>query len=443
MRIIIIGGGVAGSEVAWQLRRLNKEVEIIILEKSEFLQYSPCALPYVIGDKIKKIDEIFLFDRSFYNDNKIILNSKARVKKINKAKKEVFFEKDKKTETLKYDYLVIATGATIKQPDIPGLKDCDYSTLKTITDAEKIKGSIKPNEKAVILGAGYIGVELAEALHLNNLEVFLLEAQGHLLPSTFDHELALQIQSFMEKSGINIITNAQIKNIASQKIDLNNKIIEYDHLFACCGFQPNINLALATDLKCGKGIIIDSQGRTSDENIYACGDCVESVNLIDNHAILNQLATTAVFQARVVAENILGNQRENRKVINASISRFYKIIFGSCGVTEKYCQLNNVKTVSVVYTGKSRAEYYPGSQDIFVKIITQLNGRIIGCQIAGFEEIAGRLNMISLAIGKGITLKEFIETETCYNPSVTPVFDPLITAAEVCLKKVDFQNDLS
>jgi NADH oxidase (H2O2-forming) len=440
MKVVIIGGGTAGSEIAWRLRQQNKEVEITILEKSEYTQYSPCALPYVISGEIENFEDIFLFDRHHYRDNAIELKNGCEVQDIDTQKQQIKYRKNGKTETISYDRLILATGCKFSPPNIPGLDQCSYLTLATVDDAKTIKNKTNSGDKALIIGAGYIGMELTGALYKKSLEVTVLEAENRILPANFDERFASKIREPIEDKGIKIITEANIENIAPQQAKLNKGTIEYDHLFICCGLVPDTSLASQAGLECDQGIVVDEQGRTSDENIYACGDAAESINLVDDTKISTQLATTAVRQARVIAENILGGNKKCDKVLNTNISEFDGLIFGSTGVTENYCKQNDIETVSATYKGETKAEYHPDSKNIWVRMVADLNGRIIGCQIAGYEEVAGRLNMSALAIGQGLHLDELLSSETCYNPAIAPIFDPLLMAAEICEKKRKLVN---
>lgn len=440
MKVVIIGGGTAGSEVAWRLRQQNKEVKITILEKSEYTQYSPCALPYVISGDIDNPEDIFLFDRNSYNDNDIELKTGCRVEDIDTKEQQIKYQKDDKAETVSYDRLVITTGCKFTAPEIPGLDQCSYLTLATVDDAKTIKNKANPKDKALVIGAGYIGMELAGALHKRGLEVTVLEAENRILPANFDGKFSSNIRGPIENKGVKIVTEAEIKKLTPQQAELSGETIEYDHLFICCRLVPDTSLASQAGLECNQGIIVDERNKTSDKNIYACGDAVESVNLIDGTKTLSQLATTAVRQARVVAENILGGDKKQTKVLNTNISEFDGLIFGSAGVTEDYCKQNNIEIVSTTYKGGTKAECYPDSKDIWVKMIADLNGRIIGCQIAGYEEVAGRLNMAALAIKQRSTLESFLSGETCYNPAIAPIFDPLLVATETCEKKRDLIN---
>jgi len=442
MRIVIIGGGTAGSETAWRLRKINKDIEIIIIEKGKYPQYSPCSLPYFISNKIKKADDILLFKTDLYNYNKINLKLNSIVIDINKEKKEVKYLNNDKINKLNYDYLVLATGLSPQMPKGLNLSACNYHTLKTLDDAKNIKKSIKKNDKALIIGAGYIGVELAESLNSLGLKVTIIENQKRIMTNTFDEKITKIVSEEMKKAGVNIITEAKINKITNNKAQVNKETIAFDHLFLTCGLKANLELAKKTKIKYKDNIIIDKYGRTSNSTIFALGDNVSSINDIDQKETFSQLATTAVNQAKVVAYNLLNkNKKEIPRVLNTSVSSFNQLIFARTGLTKEYCKNNKIEIVSAFYRGKDRAEYYPEVKDFFVFLIANLKGEIIGAQIAGYSEVVGRLNMLALAIQNRITLKQFVKTETAYNPAVSPIFDPIIVTAEICLKKLEAKNN--
>ena len=435
MKVVIVGGGTAGTETAVQLRKLDSNAEIIILEKTQHFQYSPCALPYVIGGEIATFNDIEITNNEFYNQRNLRLEQGCTVSSIDKQQKKVFYEKDGSKQEMNYDKLVISTGSTPFVPPIKGLESVKYSTFKSLDDAKKLKQIIGAGKKAVIVGGGYIGIELACALKKNNMDVTIVEIK-RLVCNALDLEMSDMVQAHLERMGIKIITGISIDKIEANTIYTKEEL-RYDTLIISCGVHANIDLAQKAGLACDTGILVNEYLETSDPSIYACGDCVQSKYHIHNIPIMSQLGTTAVRQARFIAMNISGKKEAFPGVLNTSISKVGDLIFGSAGVTEEFAKQKNIKTVNALYKGSSKSEYYPGGKDFIVKLISDDKATIIGCQIIGYEDVAGRLNMISLAIQKNMTLHDLVKTETCYNPCVAPIFDPVIVAAEICFKKFE------
>ncbi len=434
MRIVIIGGGSAGTTCAFELRKLNKEVEITLIEKSGNLEYSPCALPYVLSGEINSFDTIFIFKKKDYDNNHINLLLNSEVEKIDvKGKKVILSNK----EELGFDKLVIATGGSVFVPRIKGLESSKYKTFKTIEDAKEISKKVTPKSNSVIIGAGMIGVELAVSLAQRGNKVSLLEAKENILPNIFDSDMSEKLKEYLGKSNIKIFERGKIKEISNKKIILEEKEIESDNLFLCTGIKANTSLAEKAGLDIDKGIIVNESLETSNRNIYACGDCVESFEFNTNKKIFSQLGTTAVRQAKVIARNILGEKEKFSLVLNNTISKIGKKYVGAIGITQNRAKELGIKTVSAKYTGDVRAEYYSNKEKITIKIICNMKGDIIGGQIIGDSEVVGRLDLLALAIQKRVKLNEISKLETCYNPASAPIFDPLIIVADICLKKLN------
>jgi NADH oxidase (H2O2-forming) len=437
MKVIIIGASSAGTTCALQLRKIDKELEITIIEKTNHLEYSPCSLPYILSEEIENRDDIFLFSKEDYEQKNIKLMLGTEVKSIDKENKTV---ETSKNEKINYDKLVIATGSYAFVPPIKGINDVEYFTFKTIDDFEKIKPKIEKGKKAAIIGGGLIGVEIADSLKDKEMGVTLIEAKDCILAGLFDSDMAENITEKMQKKDIRVITSAKISEIKKQKISLEQEDIDYDILIACTGVRANTKLAKNSGLETGFGIKVDKQMKTSDDNIYACGDCVESISMITKKEMPSQLGTTAVRQAKVVAKNIAGIKEEFPFVLNTTISKFANNYFGCAGINKERAEKNNIKTISASFTGLSKAEYYPRGKELTVKIISDMKGKIIGAQLLGEEGIAGRVDALSFAMQKEMTLKELSEGETCYNPASAPIYDPMTLAAEICLRKLESLN---
>ncbi len=435
-KIIIIGGGAAGTTCAFELKKLDKEAEITIIERTGNLEYSPCALPYVLAGEINSFDDIFIFKKSDYDNNNINLLLNTAVTGIDKKKKKVNYKGEKGEGELTYDKLVLATGSIAKLPSIPGLEKSDPLVLKTIADAERISENIKSGDHSVVVGAGLVGLELAIALNKQKEKVTVLEAQDRPLPGILDKDMSDQVKQYLTETGVVLLLNTNIEQIEKEKAQLKEDSVSFDKLCVCAGMEANTSLAEQTGLDCEEAIKVNDQLQTSDNNIYACGDCVYSTELNTNKKILSQLGTIAVRQGKTVARNILGQKEQAPAVVNNTITKMGELFVGSVGLTLEKARQEGWEAMAAKYSGEVRSEYYPPSSRITVKLISDKNGKLLGGQIIGREEVAGRMNMLSLAIGQGMTLDDLISTETCYNPASAPINEPVSVAAEIGKKKI-------
>lgn len=448
MKIVIIGGGTGGATLAFQIRKINKDCDIEIIESSDNLQYSPCALPYAVSGEIPSFEDLFIFTKEQYAQNNIIFKKNSKAIKIFPTKKQVEILSNSNKELISFDALVLATGASPIIPPIPGLTKENSLVLKTIDDAKRIKeivtlretsdSSQKIQKNITIIGAGLIGVELATSLSDLGQKVTLID-QKHILSSNLDKDMGSIVKDYFIENGIKVYENSKIEKIDNSKICLDNdlaKEVNFEELIVCAGVRPNLELAIASKIKTDKGIIVNPFMETSKKGIYAIGDCVESKEFYTNETVLSLIATSAVRQSKVVARNIFGAKEKFPKVLNTTISRAKDLIFGSTGLSSDRASSLGIKTVSAKYSGETKSEYVPQRKPITIKIIADLKGTIVGAQIIGFEEIAGRLDLLALAISKKMDLSDLEEVEFCYNPMTAPIFEPISIAAHLCKKRL-------
>ncbi|MDZ7798709.1 MAG: FAD-dependent oxidoreductase [Patescibacteria group bacterium] len=437
-KIVIIGGGAAGTTCAFELRKLDKEAEITIVEKTGNLEYSPCALPYVLAGEINSFDDIFIFQASDYKNNNINILLDTEVTAINKKAKKISYVSDSKKGELTYDKLVLATGSVSKFPSISGLDKAKPFALKNLSDAKNISKNIKSKSKSVIVGAGLVGLELAVALKNQGEKVSVVERQNRPLPAILDKDMSGQLEQYLTDLGVELFFNTNITKVEEGKLYFQEDYLSFDKLFVCIGIEANTALAHQAELKCEEAIEVNDSLRTSDDNIYACGDCVFSIELNTNKKVLSQLGTIAVRQGKVVAHNILGQKEKAPLVVNNTITKIGELFVGSVGLSLEKARQENIEVVTAKYSGEVRSEYYPPSSLITVKLISDKKGKLLGGQILGREEVVGRINLLSLAIGKGMTLDDLISNETCYNPASAPINEPISIVAEIVKKKIKF-----
>jgi len=436
MKVVVIGGGAAGVTAAAEIRKHSQQAEITIIEKSQHYPYSPCSLPYVISGEIESFDKITTFNSKFFSNNKINFQINSKVSEINPEAKTVTYTNENQTQTIDYDYLVLATGGKSITPSIKGIDQAKHFSLKTIDDAKKIiqRAAELEEGNALIIGGGMVGVELANALNKKNIKTTIIEATDYLLAQVLDPRMSRIVEGHLLQLGIKVYKSTKIEEITSDEVISNNQQLKYNMLVVVCGIAPNTKLAKSIGLETNKGISVSKQMQTSNPHIFACGDCVK----ISNCA---HLATNTILQAKIAAQNITGEKPEFPAVLNTMVTKAGAYIIASTGATETALTKQGTNTVSATYSGETRAEYYPQKEKIFVKLISDHNAVLLGAQIIGGEDIVGRINWLALAIQKKMTVQELCAAETAYNPATSSLFDPVIVAAQMLQTKISRRND--
>jgi NADH oxidase (H2O2-forming) len=398
-------------------------------------------LPYVLSGEVKDFKSIFLNDRKFYEDNKITFVNNTEVIEIDKNKKEVIYIQEGYGEKkLGYDKLVICVGSKVAVPKIKGLEKVEYLTFKSIDNAKELENKIQKNKKAVVIGGGAIGIEVAYALSKRGLKVTIIEAKNKLASVSLDSDMSNILEDYLKEQGIKIIENCYVDKIEDNKIIIGKKEIEFDLLIVATGFMVNLELAKKARIKFNKGILVDDYMQTSDKDIYACGDCVETKYFLTNENVISQLGTTALRQVKVVARNLVGEKTKFIPVLNNHISKVGDLHYGSTGANKEFAKKLSWKVITGIYTTKTKPEYYRKGKEITIKLVCGFDGRILGAQMVGYENFADKLNLITSCIKKGLNLDDLIYGEFCYNPCTSNPINELSIVAEICKKKLELNN---
>lgn len=443
-RIVIIGAHAAGCDAAAAARLTDREAEIIMLTTERYAGYSRCGLPFIIGGHIKSFQDLIVFPPSYFKMNKIDLRLETNVTNIDVNAKTVEVQyKNGHTENLQYDSLIIAAGARPALPPIKGREKQGVYLLRTIDDGERIEQTVKNSKTAVVIGAGLIGLELGVAFAERGLKTTVVELLPQILPAMLDKDVADFVQRELERKGLRIITGRSVEEILGNDkvtgVAIAGEQIQADIVVVATGVRGNVELAQKAGLELGetKLIKVNMRMETSVKDVYACGDCVESINLITKRPVVCQLGTTAVRQARVAGTNAAGGYAIFQGVLGAAVTRLFDFEVGAVGLTEAFARRVGIETISMTLSGKTKAQYYPGALPIRVKLIVEKETeKIIGAQIVGGEDVAQRVNALSFAILKEMTIKELAKAETCYAPPVSETWDPMILTAQALLRKL-------
>ena len=425
MRVVIIGGGAAGASCATRLRRLNEEVEIIILERTNEVSIANCGLPYYISDVIPNRDSILVSTpqkfKSWFNID-VYLNTE--VIEINKKEKFVLTNFNEK---INYDYLVLASGASPVVPDFTGFSKDKTFVVRTLSDADKIKGYIKNNsiKKVAVVGGGFIGIEIVENLIELELDTTLIELSNQIL-APVDFEIAKIAQDEMTKKGVNLILADGVQKFSENQIILNsNKVIDYDLCILALGVKPEVDLALKAGLETNRGIIVDEYLKTSDEFIYAAGDNIEAKDFVSGQNTLLPLAGPANRQGRIVADNICGFNSTYKNTQGTSVVKIFDLTVASSGNNEKQLKQKKIPYWKTYVYSRSHAGYYPNSDMILYKLLFSNNGKILGIQGIGESGVEKRVDVIATIMRNNGTVQDMIDAELCYAPPYSSAKDPV------------------
>lgn len=420
------------------MRKLDRKAEITVIGKEETMQYSPCALPHVISGVIEKPEDVIVFPNEFYEKQRIKLLLNTEAKKIDRERKVVVTDKGE----IPYDKLVIATGSKAFVPPIKGVENEGVFTLKSLEDVRKIKEFIKKRnpKNAVVIGAGLIGLEGAEAFAKLGMKVTVVELLEHLLPTMLDKDIAKIVEENMRKYGVDFKFGVGVDEIIGdpvEKVKVGEEEIDADIVLVATGVRANVELAKEAGLEVNRGIVVNEYLQTSDPDIYAIGDCAEVIDAVTGKRTLSQLGTSAVRMAKVAAENIAGRNVKFRPVFNTAITEIFDLEIGAFGITEERAKKEEIEVVVGKFRGSTKPEYYPGGKPIVVKLIFRKEDRrLIGAQIVGGERVWGRIMTLSALAQKGATVEDVVYLETAYAPPISPTIDPITIAAEMAMRKL-------
>lgn len=430
MRVVIIGGVAGGMSAATRMRRLDADAEIVVLEKSGHVSYANCGLPYFVGGVIEEEDALLLqTPASLHARFKLDVRVATEVTSIDPAAKTVTVKDWQKSEeyVLSYDKLILSPGASPVVPPIPGIERA--LTLRTVEDVEKIANRVNAKPKsAVVIGGGFIGVEIAENLVHKGVPTTVVEAAPQVL-APLDPEMATLVAKEMRKHGITLHLGVSAKDVTATTVVLSDEtVLDAELVIMAIGVRPDISLAKAAGLTIGArgGIEVDDFNRTSNHDIYAVGDAAEKTDAIDGSATLVPLANLANRHGRVVADHIAGRATRPIKTIGTAIVKVFDLMIAATGWSEKRLAAAG-REVMVIHTHpNNHAGYYPDAKQIALKLIFDpKTGEILGGQGVGVDGVDKRIDVIATAIRGGITAPELADLELAYAPPFGSAKDPV------------------
>lgn len=443
-KYVIVGGVAGGASTAARLRRLDEHAEIIIFERGEYISYANCGLPYYIGGKISERENLFVQTPESFNQRfRIDVRTMTEVVKINREKKSVEvkeLETDRVYEET-YDKLVLSPGAYPVRPNLPGIHEKGIFTLRNVPDTDKIKTYMDENKpkRAVIVGAGFIGLEMAENLHRRGIFVTIVEMEEQVM-TPLDYEMAAEVHQHLKIKHVEFYLKDAVAGFEKQDDHLvvklsSGRALESDLVILSIGVRPESQLADEAGLTIGEngGIIVNDYLQTSDPDIYAIGDAVESENPIINKKMLTYLAGPANKQGRIAADNIVhGYKRKYTGTIGTAIAKVFDLTVASTGVSEKTLKRLHIPYISSVTHSPCHAGYYPDANPLSLKIVfSPADGKLFGAQIVGYCGVDKRIDMVASVLKSGGTVYDLQDIEHAYAPPFSSAKDPVNMAGFV------------
>jgi NADPH-dependent 2,4-dienoyl-CoA reductase/sulfur reductase-like enzyme len=453
-RFVIIGGDAAGMSAASKARRENPGLEIIVLEKGNWASYGACGLPYYIKGDIKNIQDLVAISPEIFREKRgIDLRLNQEAIRILPEDKELVVHTRAGDYNLGYDKLLISTGARAIKPKIPGIDANGIFTLRDMDSGKNIKEYLQKNlpESVLIVGGGYIGIEMAEAFHANGLKVYIVELLPHILNS-FGTEITAVVENHLKNYAqlrlgkyVNTIIETDMGELSVQIKDKKatnyEENISTDMVLLATGITPEITIAEEAGITIGEtgAIAVDEYGRTNIPGIYAAGDCAEAKHVVTGQPVYIPLALTANRNGRAIGSTIGGSATCLASITGTAVVKVFQLEVATTGIIDiELAEKNGFNPVKVAVDSHSRAGYCPKAKPIKISIIADKKSkRLLGASMAGEEGVVKRIDIIATALSGQFTVEQLENLDLAYAPPFSPVWDPVLTAAKVLNSKLD------
>ena len=445
---VIIGGVAGGASTAARLRRLDEKARIIMIERGGFVSFANCGIPYYLGRVIPKREHLLIrTPQSFWIRDRIEVLINTTVTQINRQSKTITIQKqdnstdsftndstNNSTDNINYDKLVLAQGAEPFVPPITGADKKHVYTVRNIEDTDKIDQKISNAKSAVVIGGGFIGVEMAENLKLRGLQVSILEKAPRLL-LPFEAEIASHCQDALSKADIKVHTNVDITSIEDTQVTTQKHgDFPADLIIMATSTRPENSLAKIAGLQLGLsgGIQVNEYLQTSDQDIYAVGDMIETTHRACNQKMIIPLAGPASRQGRIVASNIAGMKKKYPGSLGSSVIKVHDTTAATTGITSELAQKLNIPIFSVTYFGFNHVTYYPGCSSLLLKVnFHTKTGQVLGASASGIKDVEKRIDVIATAIAAKMTANDLEDLDLCYAPPFNGPVDPVNRAGYI------------
>ena len=446
-KILIIGGNAAGLTAASRARRVDPRLNITVLEKSPYISYSTCGIPYYFAGMTTADELVSYTPESFERERGIKVHNHTCVNEIVPSRKRVFATRTDTGEHAEFSYerLLIATGVKPKLPDIPGTDLRNVFTIIDLQDAIRINEALSRTQRVAIVGAGYVGLEVAECLQTLGKTVHLLERQPQVLPG-IDRDMAQIIEYEVQRFGVRLSVGSRVLalvgsdgHVTGVKAASGLGIEPADMVLLDTGVVPNVDLAREAGIQTGVtgAISVNSHMETNVPGIFAAGNCAETYCSIRQRPILHYIGTVAAKQGRIAGENMAARRTKFLGAIGTTVLKVFDLAVARTGLSSEQAATDSIPVVSARIEALDRAAYYPTARKIWVKLIADRESRrLVGAQVVGYGEASKRIDVAATAITAGMRVDELAQVDLAYSPPYGNLWDPLLVAAQAVLRKM-------
>lgn len=448
MKVLIIGGVAAGTKVAAKLKRDNFELDVTILTKSKDISYAGCGLPYYVGNVIQEANKLIVnTPDSFHKLTGVNVLVETEVTQVNPEEKyvEAICLKTQEKMRCEYDKLVIASGAEAVRPNIEGADLDNVFFMRTPEDAYVLRDAIETGniKRAVIVGGGYVGLEIAENLNSQGVRAVVIDMAKHILPG-FDDEISEYVENHLAEQGIPILTETRLEAILGdgkvEKIKTDRRAMKADAVILCVGIKANTEYLKDSDIDLmpNKTVKVNEYLETNVKDIYAVGDCATVINRVTNKPYWSPMGSTANIAGRIAAKNIAGKKKAYPGVLGTSVVKLPELNAGRTGLTEKEANENGYNAASVVTVVDDKAHYYPDASSFIVKMIADKDTKkLLGLQVLGKGQVDKMVDIAVAAITMGATLEDVENMDLAYAPPFSTAIHPFSHTVNILLNKLN------
>lgn len=445
-RLVVVGGSAAGMAAAARAKRARKDLEVVVFERSRYVSYAPCGIPYYVQGLIGRLEDLTYYTVEYFRKERgIDVKVRHEVVDVDPSAQKVYVRDLERNEgfQVEYDYLVLATGGKPSIPEVEGVNLEGIYTLRTLEDGERVKAAGEKAETIGIVGGGYIGLEMAEAFRSLGKKVILIQ-RSYPLRRALDKKMAEDVEKVLVENGVELHLGEELQEFKGHngkvaKVVTSRGEYRVDMVILALGVKPNVDLAAKMGVKLGStgAIEVDEYLRTSLENVYAAGDNVETIHLVTGKPVYLPFAPSANKMGRIAGGNIAGGRTAFKGVLGTSFVKVFNLHVARTGLTLDQARQAGFDAVAADIWHGSRSHYYPGGCQMHIQLVAdRASHRILGAAITGEEGVTGRINTVAAAIWGNLTVEDLTQLDLGYAPPFAPVWDGLVVAATVLSRQL-------